>query len=80
MEAIREASEDGAGKVGRSLATQVGTYITLAFGFSWVMWVGAIKLGLGEEYLNIGTAGPEGRPTWVAAEHFDSRATNLPKA
>jgi membrane protease YdiL (CAAX protease family) len=58
MEAIREASADGTGNVGRSLATEVGTYIALAFGFSWVMWVGAIKLGLREEFLNIGTAGP----------------------
>ena len=58
MEAIREASADGPGNVGRSLATEVGTYIALAFGFSWVMWVGAIKLGWREEFLNIGTAGP----------------------
>ena len=58
MEAMPEASADRAGKVGRSLATEVGTFIALAFGFSWLMWVGAIKLGLREEFLNIGTAGP----------------------
>ena len=54
MEAIREESAAGT----RSLASDVGAYLILAFGFSWLMWIGAIKLGLGEEYLNIGTAGP----------------------
>jgi membrane protease YdiL (CAAX protease family) len=43
---------------GRSLATDVGAYIALAFAFSWIMTIGAIKLGFAEEYLNIGTAGP----------------------
>ncbi|MGA2696361.1 MAG: type II CAAX endopeptidase family protein [Terriglobales bacterium] len=37
---------------------EAGAYIALAFGFSWVATIGAIKLGLAEEYLNIGTAGP----------------------
>lgn len=54
MEAIREQSALDT----PSLATEVGVYLAIAFGFSWLMWVGAIKLGLAEEYLNIGTAGP----------------------
>jgi hypothetical protein len=54
MESIREQSAVDT----PSLATELAAYLALAFGFSWLMWVGAIKLGLGEEYLNIGTAGP----------------------
>jgi uncharacterized protein len=43
---------------GKRFSREVWAYLAITFGFSWVMTVGAIKLGLGEEYLNIGTAGP----------------------
>jgi len=38
--------------------TDVGTYITLAFAFSWLAWILSIKLHAPEEFLNFGTAGP----------------------
>jgi membrane protease YdiL (CAAX protease family) len=41
-----------------SLAKEVAGYLALTFGISWVLLVGAIKLGLSEEYLNIGVGGP----------------------
>ncbi len=43
---------------GRSIASDLVLYLVLAFGFSWFMWITAIKLGLSEPFLNIGTAGP----------------------
>ncbi len=42
----------------QSIDKKVGTYLLLTFSFTWIMLIGAIKLGLGEEYLNIGIAGP----------------------
>lgn len=41
-----------------SLAKEIASYLVLAFGISWVLLIGAIKLGLSEAYLNIGVAGP----------------------
>jgi uncharacterized protein len=43
---------------GESPTKAIALYLLLAFGISWLLLVGAIKLGLGEEYLNIGVAGP----------------------
>ena len=44
----------------RSQFGEVGVwgYVALAFSFSWIAWILAIKLHSGEEYLNIGTACP----------------------
>jgi CAAX protease family protein len=58
METILETPMEGTSKLTLSLAAEIWSYLALAFGFSWVMWLGAIKFGLGEELLNIGTAGP----------------------
>ncbi len=58
MEVILKPSAKGSFNGERLLAGKVWTFLALAFGFSWVMWIGAIKLGLGEEFLNVGTAGP----------------------
>jgi len=58
METALPSSPRQSATPGRSLATDVGAYLALAFGFSWIMTIGAIKLGFAEEYLNIGTAGP----------------------
>jgi membrane protease YdiL (CAAX protease family) len=49
MEARVQSSADGAVRMGPSLAIEVSAYLAL---------VSAIKLGFGEEVLNIGTAGP----------------------
>ena len=38
--------------------TDVGSYIALAFAFSWLAWILSIKLRAPEEFLNFGTAGP----------------------
>jgi membrane protease YdiL (CAAX protease family) len=56
-----ESITQGAGEIGRhedSVFAEVASYLALAFGLSWALLIGAIKLGLGEEYLNIGVAGP----------------------
>jgi membrane protease YdiL (CAAX protease family) len=42
----------------RTLSKDVWAYLALTYGFAWVMWIAAIKAHLGEEWLNIGTAGP----------------------
>jgi hypothetical protein len=55
---MRFASSSDVQNRDRSLAADVFTYIALPFGFSWILTIGAIKLGLAEEYLNIGAAGP----------------------
>jgi membrane protease YdiL (CAAX protease family) len=52
-------------------SNEVWTFLALAFGFSWVMWIGAIKLGLGEEFLNVGTAGPA-LAAVILSRHRDS--------
>jgi hypothetical protein len=41
-----------------SFTKEIASYLALAFGISWTPLIGAIKLGLSEEYLNIGVAGP----------------------
>lgn len=42
----------------RPAAASAWGYLALAFAFSWIAWIVAIKLGLDEPYLNIGSAGP----------------------
>ena len=42
----------------RPAGTGVWTYLALAFAFSWISWILAIKLQSREEFLNFGTAGP----------------------
>jgi uncharacterized protein len=58
-----------------SLAKEVGIYLALTFGISWVLLIGAIKLGLSEEYLNIGVAGPA-----IAAVLLSGRKLENPKS
>ena len=45
-----------------SLMKQCGTFIALAFGISWLIWISAIQLGarpgMGEEILSFGASGP----------------------
>jgi membrane protease YdiL (CAAX protease family) len=41
-----------------SFTKEIASYLALAFGISWTPLIGAIKLELSEEYLNIGVAGP----------------------
>jgi uncharacterized protein len=42
----------------RPAGAGVWTYLGLAFAFSWIAWLLAIKLHSREEFLNFGTAGP----------------------
>ncbi len=42
----------------RSVRAGIALYLALAFAFTCVLLVGAIKLKLGEPYLNVGIAGP----------------------
>ena len=58
MDTILPSPADQSAFSDRSLAADVAAYLALAFGFSWIMMIGAIKLEFGEQYLNIGTAGP----------------------
>ena len=44
METALPSSPRQSATPGRSLATDVWAYIALAFGFSWIMTIGAIKL------------------------------------
>lgn len=48
------ARNQGGGNAGRD----AWAYVALAFLFAWSMWIAAIKMHLGEEWLNLGTAGP----------------------
>jgi hypothetical protein len=45
-------------RASRYARTDVWAYITLAFAFSWIAWILAIKLHAREEFLNFGSAGP----------------------
>ncbi|MGB7435523.1 MAG: type II CAAX endopeptidase family protein [Candidatus Acidiferrum sp.] len=56
-----------------SLAGDIAAYIWLTFGISWVLLIGAIKLGLGEEYLNIGIAGPAIAALLLSGRHHQNR-------
>jgi membrane protease YdiL (CAAX protease family) len=42
----------------RAVNADVWAYLALAFLFSWIAWISAIKLHAREELLNFGTAGP----------------------
>lgn len=42
----------------RPAGAGVWTYLALAFAFSWIAWIVAIKLRSSEAFLNFGTAGP----------------------
>lgn len=62
-----------AAKAADSLAKEITSYLVLAFGISWVLLIGAIKLGLAEEYLNIGVAGPALAALILSARNHESR-------
>src|SRR5271170_4410842 len=55
MEAIVEPRETSPAP---SPTADVWRYLAIAFGFSWVAWIVAIKLQAGERFLTIGVAGP----------------------
>jgi uncharacterized protein len=56
-----------------SLANEITSYLALAFGISWLLLIGAIKLGLGEEYLNIGVAGPAFAALILSARNYQTQ-------
>jgi membrane protease YdiL (CAAX protease family) len=58
MAAVAEVSANETDRPRRSLVGDVGLFLLITFSFTWVLEIGAIKLGLGEEYLNLGSAGP----------------------
>lgn len=58
MQTSQTESSAGVTATTRPLAKEIVGYLTLTFLISWVLLIGAIKLGLGEEYLNVGVAGP----------------------
>ena len=58
MQTSQTESSAGVTATTRPLAKEIVGYLTLTFLISWVLLIGAIKLGLDEEYLNIGVAGP----------------------
>lgn len=60
-------------KIGRSLAADVAAYLALTFVISWVLLIGAIKFGLGEEYLNTGVAGPAIAALLLSRLHHPNR-------
>jgi membrane protease YdiL (CAAX protease family) len=55
------------------LAREIASYVALTFGISWVLLIGAIKLRLSEEYLNIGVAGPAIAALLIAGRHYQNR-------
>lgn len=64
----------------RSVAREYATFIALAFGITWLVWISAIRLGgvhpgAGEELLNFGSAGPA-----VAAVLLSRNRRKVPKA
>ena len=60
-------------KMSGSLAKEITSYLVLAFGISWVLLIGAIKLGLGEECLNIGVAGPAIAALILSRRKYENR-------
>jgi membrane protease YdiL (CAAX protease family) len=56
----------------RSLAGDITAYLALTFGISWVLLIGAIKLGLAEAFLNIGVAGPAVAALLLSGRHYQN--------
>ena len=61
----------------RPAGAGVWTYLALAFAFSWIAWILAIKLHSREEFLNFGTAGPAFAAMILSRNQDHDRSSNL---
>ncbi|HXW89708.1 MAG TPA: type II CAAX endopeptidase family protein [Terriglobales bacterium] len=65
----------------RPAGAGVWTYLALAFAFSWIAWLLAIKLHSREEFLNFGTAGPAFAAMILSRNaQRDRSSSSLPRA